>query len=166
MVEKNRVRNLSTRWLFPFKVVVFTVYTLLCAAIAYSFLSDAHNIVDWILGMGMAGIYFYFFIRLMKITAKLYVIEFDEQFLYVILKDQDMVIPLENIEFVEVLTLGGVYKIKLYHAEQLGDTLYFKLSLWYPLNYRIKDAYVNLLRKTIEKAKARKQEYHSNRLRS
>lgn len=166
MGEKNRIRNLSTRWLITFKVVVFTIYTGLCSAIVFSYLSNSHNVLDWILGAIMAGSYVYFFFRLMRITSKLYRIEFDNEFLYVLLKQQDMVIPLENIESVEISTVGGVYKINLYHAEQLGDHFYFKMSLLYPLNYQSKDALVNLLRRNIDLAKMKKQEIQRNALHS
>lgn len=102
----------------------------------------------------------------MKMTSKLYRIEFDNEFLYILLKQQDMVIPLENVESVEISTVGGVYKVNLYHAEQLGDNFYFKLSLLYPLNYQSKDALVNELRKNIDYAKARRQEFQRNALHS
>jgi hypothetical protein len=166
MAEKNRIRNLSTRWLLPFKVVVFAVYTGLCSAIVFSFLERGHNVIDWFFGILMAGGYVYFFFRLMKMTTKLHRLEFDQNFLYVLLKSQDIVIPLENIESVEISTIGGVYKVNLYNAEQLGDHFYFKLSLFYPLNYQSKDALVNVLRKNIELAKTRKQEVPGNALHS
>jgi hypothetical protein len=166
MAEKNRIRNLSTRWLLPFKIIVFAIYTCLCVGIAYTFLDDAHNIVDWLMGLMMAASYCYIFYRLMLVTAKLHRIEFDQSYLYVLLRKQDMVIPLENIKSVEILTLGGVYKVTLYAAEQLGDVFYFKLSLWYPLNYQSKDALVNLFRFSIDKAKSKKQEFPINALRS
>lgn len=166
MAEKNRIRNLSTHWLVPFKVVVFGVYTGLCIAILYSFLHRANGILDFLLGLAQGGLYIYLFFRLMKVTSKLYRIEFDNEFLYVLQKAQDLIIPLENIESVEISTLGGVYKVNLYHPEQLGDSFYFKLSLWYPLNYQSKDALVNVLRKNIDVAKARKQEFPKNALHS
>ena len=166
MAEKNRVRNLSTRWLFPFKVVVFAIYIALCVAIVFSYLRSGANLIDWTLGLINAGFFIYFFFRLMKMTSKLYRIEFDNDFLYVLLKNQDMVIPLENIESVEISTIGGVYKVNLYNPEQLGDHFYFKMSLFYPLNYQSKDELVNVLRKKIDLAKGRKSEFTKNALHS
>jgi hypothetical protein len=166
MGEKNRIRNLSTRWLLPFKVIVFTIYTGLCSAIVLSYLRIGHNWVDWILGALMAGSYVYIFFRLMRITSKICRIEFDSEFLYVPMKQQEMVIPLENIKSVEISTMGGVYKVNLYHAEQLGDHIYFKMSLLYPLNFQSKDALVNLLRRNIDLAKLKKQEIQRNALHS
>src|SRR5690348_14899554 len=120
MAEKNRVRNLSTRWLLPFKVVVFAIYIALCVAIVFSYLQHWDSFFDLTLGLMNAAFFVYFFFRLMRMTSKLYRIEFDHDFLYVLLKNQDMVIPLENIESVEISTIGGVYKINLYNPEQLG----------------------------------------------
>lgn len=77
-----------------------------------------------------------------------------------------MVIPLENIESVEISTIGGVYKINLYNPEQLGDHFYFKMSLFYPLNYKPKDELVNVLRRNIDLAKGRKREFTRNALHS
>ena len=166
MAEKNRIRNLSTRWLAPFKVVVFAIYIALCVTIIYSYVQRGNNLIDWTLGLANAGFFVYFFFRLMKMTSKLYRIEFDNDFLYVLLKNQDIVIPLENIESVEISTVGGVYKVNLYSAEQLGDHFYFKMSLFYPLNYQSKDDLVNVLRKNIDLAKRKKNEVIKNALHS
>ena len=166
MAEKNRIRNLSTRWLTPFKVVVFAIYIALCIAIVLSYVRQGDGIFQWTLGVMNAGFFVYFFFRLMKMTSKLYRIEFDNDFLYVLLKNQDIVIPLENIESVEISTIGGVYKVNLYNAEQLGNHFYFKMSLFYPLNYRSKDELVNVLRRNMDRAKARKVEFLKNALHS
>lgn len=165
MAEKeNRVRNLSTRWLNIFKVVVLMIYTTLAALITYSLVSRGDNIVSAALGLLNAAIYVYFFYRLMRVTAKLYRVEFDEDYLYVLNKKQDLLIPLENIESVEIATLGGVYKVNLYHPDQIGDHFYLKLSLWYPLNYPSRDALVNVLRSYIKKASARRPHDFQNTL--
>lgn len=166
MSEKNRIRNLSTRWLLPFKAVILTVYIGICTAIVYMFVSKEDSVMSWMLGLANAGIHVYFFFLLMRVTTKLHRVEFDQEFLYVILRKQDIIIPLENIESVEISTLGGVYKVNLYHAEQLGDHFYFKMSLFYPLNYQSRDALVNVLRKYIDQAKMRKQVVLRNALHS
>ncbi len=93
-------------------------------------------------------------------------VSFDDEFLYVYSKDQDYIIPLENIESVEIESLGGVYKVNVYHPEQLGKEFYFKTSLIYPLNYKSKDALVNVLRNQIDIAKARRQAFPHNALMS
>jgi hypothetical protein len=166
MAEKNRIRNLSTRWLTPFKVVVFGVYVSLSIAIVYMFITRGEGLMSILLGLFNAACYCYFFFLLIRVTSKLYQIEFDVDFLYVLMKEQDLIIPLENIESVEISTLGGVYKVNLFHPEQLGQHFYFKLSMWYPLNYQSKDELVNVLRRNIDRAKSRKQIMPRNALHS
>jgi hypothetical protein len=166
MAEKNRIRNLSTRWLTPFKVVVFGVYVSLSIAIVYMFITRGEGLMSILLGLFNAACYCYFFFLLIRVTSKLYQIEFDVDFLYVLMKEQDLIIPLENIESVEISTLGGVYKVNLFHPEQLGQHFYFKLSMWYPLNYQSKDELVNVLRRNIDRAKSRKQDIPRNALHS
>jgi hypothetical protein len=166
MAEKNRIRNLSTRWLTPFKVVVFGVYVSLSIAIVYMFITRGEGLRSILLGLFNAACYCYFFFLLIRVTSKLYQIEFDVDFLYVLMKEQDLIIPLENIESVEISTLGGVYKVNLFHPEQLGQHFYFKLSMWYPLNYQSKDELVNVLRRNIDRAKSRKQDIPRNALHS
>ncbi len=99
-------------------------------------------------------------------TFNLQQVAFNEEYLFVFRKDQDYVIPLENIESIEIGTLGGVYKVNLYYPEQLGDHFYFKTSLLYPLNYRSKDNLVNIFRAKIEAAKRKKRSYQGNTLMS
>jgi hypothetical protein len=134
--------------------------------IIFSYLKSGRNFADWTFGLVNTGIFIYVFFRLMKMTSKLYRVEFDNDFLFVLLKNQDMVIPLESIESVEISTIGGVYKVNLFNPEQLGDHFYFKMSLFYPLNYQSKDELVNVLRRNIDMAKARKSEFIKNALHS
>lgn len=99
-------------------------------------------------------------------NRNVYRVEFDDQFLFVILKGQDILIPLENIKEIEIKTLGGVYEVELFTAEQLGKKFYFKPSLLYPFNFKKKDALVNVLRKNIEQAKKKRQPLPTNALHS
>ncbi len=101
-----------------------------------------------------------------KLNSKVYNVEFDDEFLYVILKRNDILIPLENIKDVNIKTLGGVYCVDLYQAEQLGDKFYFKPSLLYPFNSKKKDELVNVLWSAIEKAKKKKTYFSKNALHS
>ncbi len=98
--------------------------------------------------------------------AKLEHVEFDQEFLYVVKSRVDYVIPLENIESVEIVSLGGVYKVNLYRPEQLGSNFYFIPSLFCPLNYKTKDLLVNHLRRNIDLAKKKKTSLPYNALMS
>ena len=101
-----------------------------------------------------------------KVNSNVYNVEFDDEFLFVILRNNDILIPLENIKDVNIKTLGGVYQVDLYHAEQLGNKIYFKTSLLYPFNFKKKDELVNVLWSNIEKAKRKKQDFQRNALHS
>lgn len=106
------------------------------------------------------------FYRGIQIIGRFQQVYFDQEFLYVYQNQQDYIIPLENIESVEIESLGGVYKVNLYHPEQLGKEFYFKTSLLYPLNAKKKDALVNVLRKKIDLAKSKRQVFQRNALMS
>ncbi len=154
MVKKQKLKQLSSRFLGPYRHVLYAAYILVFSAIAVT--SFTRSIF---FGVAQTAIYGYFFFRLMRLTGKLQQVSFDDDFLYVYGKDQDLIIPLESIESVEISSLGGVYKVNLYHAEQLGKEFYFKTSLLYPLNYKTKDELVNELRAAI--AKARRRPFHN-----
>ena len=137
----------------PFKLSLFSVYSILFCVLGY------YKIVEkggWFDVVYFLGIYGYLFFLLFRVLAKLQHVEFDEEFLYVVKRKVDYMIPLENIESVEIVSLGGVYKVNLYRAEQLSKAFYFKPSLFYPLNYKKKDLLVNHLRRNIDRAKQKK----------
>jgi len=165
MVEKKRIKNLSTRWLKSFKVTAIGIYIFICLTLLWMALQKS-GIKDIIFTLAQFGIYFYGGYFLIRMSTKLYHVEFDEEFLYVLNKKQDLVIPLENIKSIEISTLGGTYKINLYNAEQLGSEFFFKPSLLYPLNYKTKDATVNVLRRFIEVAKRKHIQLPTNALMS
>lgn len=156
MTPEKRIRNLSTRWLKLFKLFIITAYVALCITVSYALVlrTGTFNLA----GLGSWLMYLWFFYLLIRMTVKLQRVEFDDQFLYVLKKNQDIIIPLENIESVEIATVGGVYKVNLFHADLIGNFFYFKQSLWYPLNYKQCDGLVNVLRKNIALAKLKKQE--------
>jgi len=161
MVKKQKLKRLSSRFLGPYRHVLYAAYILVFSAIAVT--SFTRSIF---FGVAQTAVYGYFFFRLMRLTGKLQQVAFDEDYLYVYGKGQDLVIPLESIESVEIASLGGVYKVNLYHAEQLGNVFYFKTSLLYPLNYKTKDELVNQLRAAVAKARRKPPENPGNALTS
>jgi len=162
MPEKLKPTRLSSRLLGPFKGVLYALYSSFFILIIILIFQRER----WYLGLLQSGIYFYGLFILVKMTRKLQHVSFDDGFLYVHSVNPEIVIPLENIESVEIETLGGTYKVNLYTAEQLGKEFYFKTSLIYPLNYKSKDALVNVLRRDIIKAKSRRQSLPHNALMS
>lgn len=168
MPEKTRIRNLSTRWLTMFKTLIILTYVGIWTTFSYAFMVDekSESFKIGFESIGMMLCYGCIFYLVIRMTLKLHRVEFDDEFLYVLKKHQDLIIPLENIESVEIATVGGVYKVNLFHANQVGKEFYFKLSLWYPFNYKRCDDLVNVLRGNIRKAKARIQVVPTNALHS
>lgn len=99
-------------------------------------------------------------------SRKVFQVEFDDEFLYLLRKDADILIPLQNIKHVDLKTLGGLYEIKLFHPEIVGDLIYYKPSLLYPFNFRSKDKIADVLRGKIEEAKRKPQVVQKNALMS
>ena len=164
ITKNQRVKSLSTRYLGFYKnsvlVLALGFISLFLFTALQAFLEGKHYFSS-VFNALYFGLLSYGWIR---INRNVHRVEFDEEFLYVILRGQDLLIPLENIKDVDIKTIGGVYEVELYNAEQLGDKFYFKPSLLYPFNFKKKDALVNVLRKNINKAQSRKQHFQANAL--
>ena len=120
---KSRIKNLSTRFLNFYKYGTAT----LIAVIVIGFFIFTYNTYK-----EEGGGWGNFFLPLtyghliwiwIGVNRKVFHVEFDDEFLYVIQKQQDILIPLENIKDVEIVSLGGVYKVTLYAKDQLGDLI-------------------------------------------
>jgi len=165
-MKSQRIKSLSTRYLGFYKnsvlmvLIGFVLFFIFLALQAY--LQEKH-FFNSLFNVFYFGFFTYGWLR---INRNVHRVEFDEDYLYVILRGQDMLIPLENIKEVDIKTLGGVYEVELYTAEQLGKKFYFKPSLLYPFNYKKKDFLVNVLRTNINRAQARKQHFQGNALHS
>lgn len=135
--KSQRIKSLSTRYLGFYKnsvlvILVGIVGFLIFMKIKSSLESGSFGIFDWYITGYMIFI-IYLWIRMNRNVHR---VEFDHEFLYVIQKGQDILIPLENIKEVDIKTLGGVYEVELFRAEQLGKKFYFKPSLLYPFNFK------------------------------
>jgi hypothetical protein len=156
---KSRITNLSTRFLGLYKNVILLLLVSVLGYHAYRVIQDPPF-------LPLAAIWVWIIWKFIKINRKVFHVEFDDEFLYLIQKDADVLIPLQNIQDVELKTMGGLYEIKLYSPEIVGDLIYYKPSLLYPFNFKTKDAIANQLRKNIEKAKARHESFQKNALMS
>ena len=159
MPEKSRIKNLSTRFLLPYKIFIWVVLTVVLALLCYETWLRFSSIVltvSW-------GVILY---RYYVMNQKLYHVEFDDEFLYVIRKNVDILVPLANIKDVNIKTLIGHYEIIFYSGEQVGDKIYFKPSLLYPFNAKKKDELVNVLWQNINKAKLKQPHFERNALHS
>ena len=160
MQEKQRIKNLSTRYLTFYKLFV---WLLLLGFFVYS----VHRVIEspsttiLVFAAWLFPVY-----KVYQMNRKLFQVEFDDEFLYIIQRKQDMLVPLENIKDIELKTMIGHWEVTFYNAEQLGDKIYFKPSLLYPFNSKTKDKLVDELWANIEKAKRKKQDLQRNALRS
>jgi hypothetical protein len=166
MVEKSRIRNLSTRFLGLYRYGFILLLTVFFGFLMYDSGIDSYN------GEAIASkLYFpitwgYILFIWIRAHLKVYKVEFDDEYLYVIRRNQDVLIPLENIKDIEMKSLGGMWRVDLFYADVIGDHFYFKPSLLYPLNYQKKDALVNLLWTKIERAKTKNPYLQANALHS
>ena len=161
MSEKSRIKNLSTRFLLPYKIFVWTFLIVFFFAIVYSSFKVL-RITSLILPMSWGFLLYKYYIM----NSKLYQVEFDDEFLYVVRSEADLIVPLENIRDVNIKTLIGHYEIVFYNAEQLGNKIYFKPSLLYPFNSKKKDQLVNVLWQKINQAKMKQPHFQMNALHS
>lgn len=164
--KSQRIKSLSTRYLGFYKnsvlVILIGFVGFFIFMQAKSNLELGFRIFDWYI-TGYISFFIYLWIRM---NRNVHQVEFDNEFLYVIQKGQDILIPLENIKEVDIKTLGGVYEVELFQPEQLGKKFYFKPSLLYPFNFKKKDELVNVLRRNINQAYQKKQEFQRNALHS
>jgi len=166
MEAKSRIRNLSTRY---FRTYKYGVVLLTLVAIGFFVLRALEKFKQSpIETLGMTGMWIsiIFLWNWIRIHKKVYQVEFDEDYLYIIRGNQDTIIPLENIKDVQIKSLVGFYQIDLYSPEDFGSQLYFKPSLLYPLNFKKKDALVDALRKNVVGAKRKVHPDQKNALRS
>lgn len=166
MATKSRIRNLSTRYLTFYKLSV----TIVLGCLIGLFLWNGYN--EYQEGKGLGSLLFapmtygYLIYIWYRVNRSVLHVEFDEEFMYVMLNKQDLLIPLENIKDVNLVSMGGVYRVDLYAKELVGEKFYFKPSLLYPLNHKKKEAVVDILWSNIEKAKRRRQHFQANALHS
>jgi hypothetical protein len=164
--QNKRINSLSTRYLGFYKNSVLILLIVLAGFLIFNSISSfliTGRYFNSILTVGYMLFLIYGWIR---INRNVYRVEFDDEFLYVLQKGQDILIPLENIKEVEIKSLGGVYEVELFNPEQLGKKFYFKPSLLYPFNFKRKDALVDILRSNINKALRKKQHFQANALHS
>ncbi|MBY0433327.1 MAG: hypothetical protein K2U26_04375 [Cyclobacteriaceae bacterium] len=160
-IQPNRIKSLSTRYLGFYKNSVLILLCALAITFFYSWIkSDRFNPF----GILMYGQWLYFIYLWIRVNRNVYRVEFDDKFLYLILPKNDVLIPLENIKDVDIVSLGGVYRVDLYQPEFMGKKFYFKPSLLYPFNFKKKDALVDVLRKKIGEAKKNVQPLPKNAL--
>ncbi len=85
-----------------------------------------------------------------QLVFRLKNVSYDESSVYYTRKGYEVQIPFEEIKSIDIETPTGIYGIKLYVPSQNGKEIFFKTSLWYPLNFKKKDEQVDELRSKID----------------
>jgi hypothetical protein len=104
-------------------------------------------------GSTMPLIWIYLAFKSISMISNLKSISYDDSSVYYQKDDFEVQIPFEDIKDIEIKTLTGIYVINLYRPAQDGDKIWFKTSMKYPLNFKKKDAEVNILRDKIDRYK-------------
>jgi len=164
-LTKSRIRNLTTRYLELYRYGFIFIVSLFVGYLVYKSIQGFRGTGNFSVVFTVAT-WGYIVYAWLKAHANVYRVEFDDDYLYIIRKSQDILIPLENIKDVELKTLGGMWRVDLYYTDVIGNHFYFKPSLLYPLNAKSKDELVNVLWRKIEGAKSRKHEFQRNMLQS
>lgn len=116
------------------------------------------NLMDrGLFGLLLAGSYviimiFIWFPSIKSFISKLKEVSYDDDHLYVKEGDYEIQIPFHQIKDIEIISMDGLYKFKLYHNDQFGDEVICKPSIWYPLNYKKIDKELNRIRSMVRKA--------------
>lgn len=125
MAEKPnpRIRNLSTRYLkfYKYGVAAF-ILLLIMWFLLHEYLSYKGKVGSLIFLPLTYGFLIY---KWWQANRKVFHVEFDDEYMYVQQQGQDVLIPLENIKDVNLISLGGVYKVDLYSTETFGAKFYF-----------------------------------------
>ncbi len=145
--KTQRIKSLSTRYLGFYKLSIPVILILFVGFLVWGAFQSYRESGRWFTNVYMICWFGFLVWGWFRMNRNVHRVEFDEEYLYVIQKGQDFLIPLENIKEVDIKTLGGVYEVELYQAEQLGLRFYFKPSLLYPFNYKKKDELVNGFKK-------------------
>lgn len=103
--------------------------------------------------VGTFAVWIIIIIKASQVIWKVKSVSFDDSSVYYEQKGFEVQVPFEEIRDIEIKSLTGIYSINLYNKNQDGEKIYFKTSMWYPLNFKKKDEEVNVLRDKIDQYK-------------
>jgi len=104
-------------------------------------------------GILLIGFWGFFVYKVIQLIIGLKTISYDDSSVYYRKKGFEVQVPFEDIKDIEIKTLTGIYTINLYRPTQDGKKISFKMSFWYPFNYKKEDERVNELRDKIDRYK-------------
>lgn len=94
----------------------------------------------------------FFTFKAFKHSKKLKTVSYDDSSVYYEKDGYEVQVPFEDIKSIE---LDQGWAINLYRPTQDGDRIMFTPSVWYPFNFKKKDAEINVLRDKIDDYKRR-----------
>jgi hypothetical protein len=109
-------------------------------------------------------VYGFLIFKVLRHIKKIKNISYDDSSIYYTKDNYEVQIPFEDIKSIDIKSLDGVYEIKFHAPTPDGDQLFFKTSLWYPLNFQRQDDKVIELRDKIDRYKKTLPGYNLNEL--
>ncbi|WP_420319116.1 hypothetical protein [Ekhidna sp.] len=159
-----RSKSLTTRAFLIYKI---TIIGFLCLFVGFYVFTHIQRggWFGYIIGFGYPiFLLAYWYPSFLKRMRSMKEVAYDSENLYVKERDYEIQIPYHNVKDVEIVSLDGLYKFKLYQHDQFGDEVVCKPSIWYPLNFKRIDAELNRIRSYVRKAHHEyKEEIDSNR---
>jgi hypothetical protein len=145
-----RTAIVSTTKLSNYKTFVFVIdgcFLLSLIWIGFYMNSNGENFISI---LSLVSIYLPFHIYY-PMFLNLKNVSYDDSSIYYNKKGYEKQVPFEEIKSIELKSVTGIYGIYLITPTHGRNELFFKTSLWYPLNFQKKDASVNELRDRIDK---------------
>jgi len=145
-----RTELISSSRLRVYRILILSLVILASiAALAFAFIpfSGSNKSSTYIVLLPFA---WYFSFRAVRQAKKYKTISYDDSSIYYEKDGYEVQIPFEDIKSIE---LYRGWSINLYRPTQDGDRIMFLASLWYPLNFRKKDAEIDKLRDKIDRYK-------------
>ena len=149
-MERSKSLSIKSVKIYKGVVIGFVSSLFLFYVIIYATRMGLMGILFALLYVGL--MIFYWYPSLSKFIRQIKEVSYDKENLYVKENEYEIQIPFHLVKDVEIVSLDGLYKFKLYQHDQFGDEIVCKPSIWYPFNYKRIDAELNRIRSYVRKA--------------
>ena len=136
--------NLKT---YRIALIVFDIVILLCLL---GFNYDRYRIGERVFESSLPPLIYLMSHMYYPMFLKLRNVSYNDSSIYYNKKGYEVQVPFEDIKAIKLQSVTGIYGIQLYAPSQGEKEIYFKTSLWYPLNFKKKDEMVDELRDKID----------------
>ncbi len=147
-----RTTIISTSKIKTYKIIALTIVSAITLLMVGGALYRSIGFEEYNLLL-MVPLYVMLAYKVIPTIIKIKNVSYDQSSVYYDKKGFEVQVPFEDIKDIEIKTISGVYKIKLYSPSQDGSAIMFKTSLWYPFNFKKQDEKVNELRDRIDRYK-------------